>query len=209
MRPKKVSDEDILQTVRRCLIEQGGSVSTQFIADQLGISQATLFKRFGSKSNLLQTAILLPSTSLKESTMLLDLLCEGPTDTPVREQMEQLCLRLLKFFDEVLPSFAGLHASGLAFDESLPDDAPPVLARKYLTTWISNLQDQERMRKEVHPESIALTLIGTMQHRAIRIHLLRDTTLTQTEEEYVSSIVEVLWQGLSPIKSLTEPKEKP
>ena len=52
MRPKKVSDEDILQTVRRCLVEQGGSVSTQFIADQVGVSQATLFKRFGSKQSV-------------------------------------------------------------------------------------------------------------------------------------------------------------
>ena len=71
------------------------------------------------------------------------------------------------------------------------------------------VQEQGRMRKDVHPESIALTLIGTMQHRPLRIHLLRDTTLTQTDEEYVSSIVEVLWQGLSPAKPLIEPKEKP
>ena len=68
------------------------------------------------------------------------------------------------------------------------------------------LQEHGRMRKDVHPESIALTLIGTMQHRPLRIHLLRDTTLTQTDEEYVSSIVEVLWQGLSPAKPLIEPK---
>ena len=120
MRPKKVSDEDILQIVRRCLVEQGATVSTQFIAEQSGVSQATLFKRFGSKSNLLQTAILLPSKSFHESTELLNLLCAGPTDTPVREQITQLCLRLLKFFDEVLPSFAGLHASGLAVFFSYP-----------------------------------------------------------------------------------------
>ena len=208
MRPKKVSDEDIVQTVRRCLVEQGGSVSTQFIADQVGVSQATLFKRFGSKSNLLQTAILLPSKASKASRML-HFLCEGPTEKPVREQMEQMCLRLLKFFDEMLPSFASLHASGLTFDDPLPEDAPPVLARKYLTNWVKQLQEQGRMRKDVHPESIALTLIGTMQHRPLRIHLLRDTTLTQTDEEYVSSIVEVLWQGLSPAKPLIESEEKP
>ena len=207
MRPKKVSDEEILQTVRRCLVEQGGSVSTQFIADQLGVSQATLFKRFGSKSNLLQAAILLPSKASKASRML-EFLREGPTAEPVREQMEQLCLRLLKFFDEVLPSFASLHASGLTFEDPLPDDAPPVLARKHLTNWVEQLQEQGHMRKDVHPESIALTLIGTMQHRPLRIHLLRDTTLTQTDEEYVSSIVEVLWQGLFPAKPLIEPKEK-
>lgn len=208
MRPKKVSDEEILQTVRRCLVEQGGSVSTQFIADRLGVSQATLFKRFGSKSNLLQTAILIPSKASKASKML-HFLCEGPTEGPVREQMEQICLRLLKFFDEMLPSFASLHASGLTFDDPLPEDAPPVQARKYLTNWVKQLQEHGRMRKDVHPESIALTLIGTMQHRPLRIHLLRDTTLTQTDEEYVSSIVEVLWQGLSPAKPWIEPKEKP
>ena len=208
MRPKKVSDEVILQTVRLCLREQGGSVSTQFIADRLGVSQATLFKRFGSKSNLLQTAILIPSKASKASKML-HFLCEGPTEKPVREQMEQMCLRLLKFFDEMLPSFASLHASGLTFDDPLPEEAPPVQARKYLTNWVEQLQEQARMRKDVHPESIALTLIGTMQHRPLRIHLLRDTTLTQTDEEYVSSIVEVLWQGLSPTKPFIEPKERP
>ena len=207
MRPKKVSDEEILQTVRRCLVEQGGSVSTQFIADRVGVSQATLFKRFGSKSNLLQTAILLPSKASKANRML-EFLREGPTSEPVREQMEQLCLRLLKFFDEMLPSFASLHASGLTFDDPLPEDAPPVQARKYLTNWVGELQAQGRMRKDVHPESIALTLIGTMQHRPLRIHLLRDTTLTQTDEEYVSSIVEVLWQGLFPSNSSRESKEK-
>jgi len=208
MRPKKVSDEEILQTVRRCLKEQGGSVSTQFIADRVGVSQATLFKRFGSKSNLLQTALLIPSKASKASRML-HFLCDEPTGEPVREQMEQMCLKLLNFFDEVLPSFASLHASGLTFEDPLPEDAPPVLVRKYLTNWTAQLQEKGRMRKDVHPESIALTLIGTMQHRPIRIHLLRDTTLTQSDEEYVSSIVEVLWQGLSPAKPSKEIRETP
>lgn len=140
---------------------------------------------------------------------MLQFLREGPTHEPVREQLEQLCLRLLRFFDELLPSFASLHASCLTFEEPLPEDAPPVLARKYLTNWVEQLQEQGSMRKDVHPESIALTVLGTMQHRPLRIHLLRDITLTQTDEEYVSSIVEVLWQGLSPVQQLTEPKEKP
>lgn len=208
MRPKKVSDEQILQAVRRCLVEHGASVSTQVIADSLGVSQATLFKRFGSKSNLLQTAILLPSKAAKARDMM-RILQEGPTDEPVREQLERLLLRLLRFFDEVLPSFASLHASGLTFDDPLPETSPPVMARKFLTNWIDQLQQDGRIRSGAHPESIALTLIGSMQHRPLRIHLLRDTTLKQTEEEYVSSIVEVLWQGLSPAQHIIEPKETP
>ena len=60
MRPKKISDEDILEVARQCLMEQGSGVSTQFIADRLGVSQATLFKRFGTKLKLLQAALYLP-----------------------------------------------------------------------------------------------------------------------------------------------------
>ena len=208
MRPKKISDQDILDVVRTCLIEQGGTVSTQYIADQLGVSQATLFKRFGSKSNLLKTAILLPPKAKKAREMM-ERLKAGPTDEPVRFQMERLCLQMLRFYDDVLPCFANLHASGFRFDTSLPEDAPPILARKNLTRWVHTLQKQGRIRDDVHPESIALTLLGTMQHRPLRVHLMRDNQLTQTDEEYVASIVEVLWQGLTTDVSLKKSQENP
>jgi AcrR family transcriptional regulator len=208
MRPKKFSDKDILDVVRTCIIEQGATVSTQYIADQLGVSQATLFKRFGSKSNMLKTATLLPSTAGKAREMM-ERLKAGPTDEPVRFQMERMCLQMLRFYDEVLPCFASLHASGLRFDSPLPDDAPPILARKNLTRWVAILQEQGRVRSDVHPESIALTLIGTMQHRPFRVHLIRDNQLTQTDEEYVASIVEVLWHGLATDVPLKKSQENP
>jgi len=208
MRPKKVSNQDILDVVRICIIEQGGTVSTQYIADRLGVSQATLFKRFGSKSNLLKTAILLPPKAKKAREMM-ERLEAGPTDEPVRLQIERLCLQMLRFFDDVLPCFASLHASGFHFDTSLPEDAPPIVARKNLTRWVQTLQEQGRIRNDVHPESIALTLLGTMQHRPLRVHLMRDNQLTQTDEEYVASVLEVLWQGLATDVSLKKSQENP
>ena len=60
MRPRKISDEDILDVARECLLEQGVNVSTQVIAKRLGVSQATLFKRFGTKVKLLQMALWIP-----------------------------------------------------------------------------------------------------------------------------------------------------
>ena len=105
-------DEEILRVVRQCIAEQGGRVSTQYIADQIGVSQATLFKRFGSKSNLLQTAILLPPTAQKATEMMARLKA-GPNDESVRVQLERLCLEMLRFFEDVLPSFASLHVLSL------------------------------------------------------------------------------------------------
>ena len=196
MRPKKISDLEILQVVRQCLVDQGATVSTQYIADQVGVSQATLFKRFGSKSNLLQMATIIGPQAQK-AIVFKEKLDRGPTNAPVKEQLRSLCLDMLRLFDEILPCFASLHASGMAFEESVPESAPPVQIRKSLTRWVETLQRNGRLRAEIHPESVALTIMGAVQHRPLRIHLIRDTYLTQTDEEYIHSIVDVLWMGLT------------
>lgn len=196
MRPKKISDLEILQVVRQCLVEQGGTVSTQYIADQVGVSQATLFKRFGSKSNLLQMATII-GPQAEKAILFKKKLDLGPTTAPVKEQLRDLCLEMLRLFDEILPCFASLHASGMAFDGPVPESAPPVQIRKSLTRWVETLQGNGRLRAEIHPESVALTIMGAVQHRPLRIHLIRDTNLTQTDEEYIHSIVDVLWMGLT------------
>ena len=48
-----------------------------------------------------------------------------------------------------------------------------------------------------------------MQHRPLRVHLMRDNQLTQTDEEYVASVLEVLWQGLATDVSLKKSQENP
>ena len=196
MRPKKISDIEILQVVRQCLIDQGGTVSTQYIASQVGVSQATLFKRFGSKSNLFQMAAII-APQAKKAIAFKNKLDSGPTAAPVKEQLRELCLDMLNLFDELLPCFASLHASGMTFDGPVPESAPPVQIRKSLTQWVESLQQTGRLRPGVHPESVALTILGAVQHRPLRIHLVRDTYLTQSDEEYIHAIVDVLWMGLT------------
>lgn len=194
MRPPKISNEKILDMARQCLAEQGGSVSTQFIADQLGISQATLFKRFGSKVNLLQKAVSLPG----KAHAVLSHLKKAPTEAPVREQLEIICLKFHTLFDEALPLWSALHTSGLGFPENLPENSPPVLARKYFTEWLRMLQEQRRIRGNAEAEAVAIAILGAIQHRSVRTHILKDNTLKQSKEEYVSSIIDVFWKGLSP-----------
>ena len=79
------------QVVRQCLIDQGGTVSTQYIASQVGVSQATLFKRFGSKSNLFQMAAVI-APQAKKGNRIQEQVDSGPTAAPVKEQLRELCL---------------------------------------------------------------------------------------------------------------------
>ena len=196
MRPKKISDEDILEVARQCFIEQGSNVSTQFIADRLGVSQATLFKRFGTKLKLLQAALHIPIQAKK----LLKKIEVLPSNLPVKEQLLELCLEMLKFFDEMIPYWATLHAAGITMPPILSDDAPPIRARTGLTKWIAHLQQQGRIRQQVEPESIAIALIGALQHRPFRTHILRDRSMVQSDRAYVESIVDVIWRGLIPLE---------
>ena len=193
MRPKKISDQDILDVARQCLMEQGTSVSTQFIADRLGVSQATLFKRFGTKIKLLKAALSLPI----QSSRMLQKIETPPTDAPVKEQLLEMCFALLQFFDEMIPCWSTLQAAGITMPHVVSDDTPPVRVRIGMTKWIKLLQDREKIRQNVDPESIALALIGALQQRPVRKHIIKDVAMSQTDKEYVESIVDVLWRGLS------------
>lgn len=207
MRPKKISDAEMLAIVRKCLLEQGGSVSTQYIADQLGVSQATLFKRFGSKMQLLQSAMSAISTDT-HAQELLQLLEKMPTleidVLSVKKQVEDISMHILQLFNHIMPSLVTLHASGFFTSaepfcpEALTDEATPIKIRIGLTKWISFLQEHKKIRSTVHPESVAIAMVGAIQHRTLRIHILKDLSITQSDQEYIQSIVDVFWQGLDP-----------
>ena len=193
MRPKKISDQDILEVARQCLMEQGTTVSTQFIADKLGVSQATLFKRFGTKIKLLKAALSLPI----QSSRMMQKIDAPPTDAPVKEQLLEMCSALLQFFDEMIPLWSTLQAAGVTMPQVVSDDSPPVRVRVGMTKWITQLQKRGKIRQTVEPESIALALIGALQQRPVRKHIIKDVAMSQTDKEYVESIVDVLWRGLS------------
>ena len=193
MRPKKTSDNELLAAVYQCLIRHGITSSTQFIANEVGVSQATLFKRFGTKENLIRCALLSPILGHE----IFSIIQKHPTNASPTDQIEALSLSLLHFFEEMIPSMMMLRSSGYdARDVWEGKNTPPIMMRKFLTVWVERLQELHQLR-DIPAESIALALLGAIQHRAMRKHILHDTTMTRTDEEYLSSIVEIFWNGIA------------
>ena len=56
-RPKRLPDEDVLDLAREVILAKGTGVSTVEIAAHVGLSQPTLFQRFGDKETLLRRAL--------------------------------------------------------------------------------------------------------------------------------------------------------
>ena len=194
MRPKKFSDEDILTFTRSCLLREGANVSTQRIADELGVSQAMLFKRFGTKKKLLVMALAPPS---RIQHLLLSLE-EEPTMAPALEQLMGRCRLLIQFYNYMLPGWMILQSLGYIKKNEIGENRQaPIRARKAMTRWVVGLQKKGLIR-DCAAESVALSLIGAMMHRAFRQHVLQDSTMEDDEATFIESTVELFGFGLIP-----------
>lgn len=73
-RPKRIADDEVLRLAREVILARGVGVSTVEIAAHVGLSQPTLFQRFGDKPTLLRRA-LAPDPIVPKSVI-------GPPDEP-------------------------------------------------------------------------------------------------------------------------------
>lgn len=199
MRPRQFTNEDILTATQACILELGPSVSTNVIAERVGMSQAALFKRFGTKEKLFLEAL---SRPMKNNPSM-DLLEKGPTDEPIREQMTCVGEAILTVMRRVVPCMAMLHAAGLNPTEHMNmrgEDSPPIQGRKMLTRWFRLAIEQKRVRP-FDPHIMAVAFIGMLKARPFREIILADTELECSDHTYVSQLIDVLWVGIAPEKT--------
>lgn len=197
VRPRQFSDDEILEGARRCFIEHGPGVSTNHIADEVGVSQATLFKRFGTKHELMVAAL-----SPRPEMGILDTLEAGPTDAPLEDQLLELATAMAQMFDGLLPCVMTLWAAGMNPHGLFPDPerAPPVRARRALGAFFAQAQAQGRMAAG-DTEALALVFIGAVKEAAFQRHMLRDASPKPAAVEYARVLVTTFWRGAQPTVS--------
>ena len=195
MRPRKVSDQEILSIAKACFLKQGPSVSTQSIAKQVGVSQATLFKRFGSKELLMRAALMLPV----HKHHILDVLTEKPDLDAPKAQFRRIAKQMIDFFNDMIPCFSMMHSAGIVpFErtELSADERLPIIGRKALQSWLEQLKQAGVIRSDLDCEIASIALLGSFTSLAFRRHVLQDTGLNCSDGDFVQGLVEILWQGL-------------
>jgi AcrR family transcriptional regulator len=193
MRPRTISDDEILKVVRSCVLQDGPNVSTQTIADQAGVSQATLFKRFGNKVHLISRALLL---GMEAPRFIKTLEADVDLDEP-KAQLLRMATGMHAFFEKMVPCFSALRAAGIDLPETMSKEAPPVRARLAIEEWIRTLQVAGVARATENPETLSIALIGALQTRSFRRHIIRDIFMTESDEAYVKDLVDFIWRALS------------
>ena len=192
-RPTQTTDQEILQVARQTFIELGPSVSTTVIAGKLGISQATLFKRFPTKKDLL-IAALSPS---KEASWMKAVL-EGPDEREIPTQLHEIAVEIIAFFKEMMPCMMVLVSSGISNEEVFRryDIPPPIRGKMAMTKWFTKAMEQGRIRKTV-PETLAVAFLGSVQSHVFMNHVsARHGQSVQKEDQYQNAVVELFWNGI-------------
>ncbi len=197
-RPRQVSDDEILEIARQTFLDCGPGVSTTVIAGRVGMSQAALFKRFGTKQGLMLAA-LAPS----ETPPFLALIDDGPTHAPADQQLREIGHAVSQFFQSMVPCVSVLHASGLDRDAMFDryDIPPPVRTQMAMTAWMQRAVDL-RVVREVHPQDTAIAFLGTLHIRAFMNHIGVQTGDGEMET-YVTRVVDLFFQGIAPLSQET------
>ncbi len=195
VRPRQFTDTDLLDTARACFLEHGPGVSTAVIAEEAGVSQATLFKRFGTKKQLMLRA-LLPDHEGSQWQAL-----TRPLDArPMLDQLLEKGQIMVSFFNVLQPCIGMLLASGSNVLEELHAEGhtpPPVRVLRSMQAFFDQAIAEGRMRP-VGTEALALAWIGALRNRAFFAHAMPNLHLESDDATYVRELTEMLWQGIQP-----------
>lgn len=197
-RPRQITDEEILEAARECFLEHGPGVSTSAIGEHLGIAQATLFQRFGTKKQLMFAALAPPPVP-----PFVDRLLAGPDDRDLPEQLLELAEEISGFFHALVPRMAMLRSCGVIHEDLLRamPEPPPLIAQRAFAKWLQAAHDAGLAEIE-NPPMVALGFLGSLQILPFLSHLFGDHFALIDRRTYVRTQVDRLWSGIAPRSSL-------
>lgn len=193
-RRRQFSDEEILEAARRCFLEHGAQVSTSYIAKEIGLSQAALFKRFQTKENLLLHALAPP-----EEPEWMDQLRGGPDERAIDEQLVEVGTKAIRFLRTLMPRIMVLKSAGLEPSDVMKrfEVPPPLRAMRLLGAFVVQAQQEGRMQA-ADPGVFAMQFMGALHGRAYFAHMFHTADHDLDDEAYIRAVVAHLWHGVAP-----------
>ncbi|WP_353930784.1 TetR/AcrR family transcriptional regulator [Okeanomitos corallinicola TIOX110] len=191
----KITNQQILDAAREIFLEQGFGASTLEIAQNAGISEASIFKRFSTKEELFFASMGIPEKSPWGQE--LDALVGKGN---LKQNLVKLCLQILEFNRQVMPRLMMLRSRGNAIPEMLNRvDSRPSRDLKTFTNFLEKEIEQGRLRTS-NPKTIAMILLGSLMNYVFleQMHPTGDAPID--EQMFVHNLVDIVWEGIAPIE---------
>lgn len=190
-RNKTITNEEILAAARSLFLKEGAKASTRTLAKTVGISEAVIFQRFGTKEDLFFTAMVPPEAQL-EAIFSVQL-----GENQVTTNLELISLQIVAYFRKVMPIFLSL-ISHPSFDMQsfLKRHTMPAMQ---LSNKLQEYLSAEAMLERICKDNAAAAATVLLSH-------LHNLALSETiglqqpvdTEGAISDAIAALWEGLAP-----------
>jgi AcrR family transcriptional regulator len=189
-RPKTISDDAVLRIARDVFREHGHTATTREVAQAVGISEAILYQRFGSKDALFFAAMHAQGPEIEELL--------GPEEPPgdAREYLSGVLRRLGAYFAEVIPLALRVMMHPSFDPASLSRTTPggPAELREALAKRMASLAARGRLRA-ADPVMVARLILSLAHDWGLGVAFARGAV---PSDRRLEGFLGVLWEGLGP-----------
>jgi AcrR family transcriptional regulator len=196
-RPPSIDTEALLQVARQVFLEQGFRATTQEVAEKAGISEGLIFHRFKTKESLFREAMNLPSEALPDLLLHAVEKLEG---MELREALVHLASAVLEIGKVGIPLMM-MSWSNPNLCNEMPYDKTKARFRevmKRLAGYFESQMESGKLR-QVDPEVIARTFVGSMHHYCMtRILAGNEAGAIIPESMFVRGLVDLVLDGILP-----------
>ena len=167
--------------------------TTKEIARTAGLSEATLYKHFRDKDDLLM--IVLRERLPPFLTLLGDLPSRAGHGS-MTETLEEVARTASAFYDDAMPMMAGLFAEQDLLsrhrDAQRTTGRGPHLGNRALARYVRGEQHAGRIAPGASPDAIAALLLGACFQRAFYRHLIGEHAIQVNPERFARDLVRTL-----------------
>lgn len=191
-RPRSISTDLILEAARQVFLDRGLGATTAEIAKVAGISEGTIFKRFGTKDSLFLEAM-----GLSGQPAWAESLMESCGQGELAETLEGIAWRVLEFFLEIIPKMAMLMSCHLSPEEIFRahEDPPPLRGLRLMRGYFAEEQRLGRIRPEADAEVLARMFLGGLHSFAWNEQTGINERMPMEPSVFIRGFVAVLLDG--------------
>jgi len=199
-RPRLIETQEILEAARDTFLGEGATATTGAIARRAGISEATIFKRFRTKTDLFFAAMGFPEFDARRT--IADLKGEVSAD----QELEAISLRFLEYLNQMVPVLARLLAHPGLDAAELAERFPEMPARALVEAIAEYVESEQREGRigSCEPHSVAIAIFGILHNFALLEHIGLSPKSDLSRRTLVHSFIELLWNGIKPEEVRTD-----
>jgi AcrR family transcriptional regulator len=191
-RTQHVDDRDVFAAARAVLTDRA-RLTTALVAERAGVSEALLFKRYGSKAGLMRV--------VSEDALASMLASIAGAERGLVDQagLAELAADVLGHIRVFVPMALAHMGEPLEAPQLRMEDPPPMRALRALTAVFANQMERGAMRAS-DPVTVARAFIGAVWQYAFEEALMRmrGRKPEVSPEDLTTNLASFLWSGLAP-----------